>query len=183
MLSWPRSRKYSEHFLEIPKSTNPLLAEHISPPRQIAYYSHFPEATVDDYRYQSSDALKLFNPPSGSFKITGAISKPDFSKMCDRVDPLLRQDLLVQRIQPVVTSCERANRYEEIENADIITRRGVMVEYVYSLISPTRTLTWFNPAWQWVKRPSTTFSAWIRSCISAGKPSLFEMTFHMSSFH
>lgn len=167
----------SPHFLGNFKSPVPLLAKAIGPARQIAHYSCFPGAT-NEYGYQSHEALRLFQPPCVPFSFIKAPDKPTFHKMCDYLDSLPQQGL-----EPVVTACQRAGCADDLLEAEIITRRGVMSKYVCSLLSPTCALTWFNPAYHWVKKTCTTFPLWRGSCISSGEPSTCERKFYTGSFY
>ena len=103
------------------------LEKDIGLPTQIAYYSYFPDPV--DYGYQSRDALRRFQPHKAPFLLTTAIKKPAFDKICTHLDSLPQQGL-----EPVITSCKQAD-YADLSKADIITRRGVMTEYAYSLAS------------------------------------------------
>ena len=99
----------------------------IGAPRQIAHYSCFPGA-INEFNYQSREALKLYQPPAVPFTFNKVPDKSAFREMCNYVDSLPSQGL-----EPVITSCRRAGRTPELHRADVITRRGVMVGYVRSL--------------------------------------------------
>lgn len=99
----------------------------IRPPRQIAHYSCFPGA-INEFNYQSREALKLYQPPAVPFTFDKVPDKSAFLEMCHYVDSLPSQGL-----KPVITSCERAGRTVDLLRADVITRRGVMLGYVRSL--------------------------------------------------
>jgi hypothetical protein len=117
----------SPHFLGNFRSPLPLRPDDIGAPRQIAYYSHFPGAT-NGYGYQSREALRLFQPPYVPFSFIKATDKPTFRQMCDYLDTLPRSGL-----EPVITSCQRAGRADDLLKANVITRRGVMLKYARSL--------------------------------------------------
>ena len=95
----------------------------IGPPKQIAHYSCFPGA-VNEYQYQSSEALKIYRPPPVPFSFDGAPDKSAFQKICNHVDSLPQQG-----IEPVITSCQQAGCTGDLLAADVITRRGVMSKY------------------------------------------------------
>ena len=83
---------------------------------------------MNEYRYQSREALKLFHPPPVPFSFIKAIDKSTFYDVYGYLDSLPPQGL-----GPVVTSCQRAGRTADLLNADIITRRGVMTKYAFPL--------------------------------------------------
>ena len=120
-------------FLETFRSPLLLFDKDIGCPTQIAYHSYFPDP--DDYRYQSRDALRSFQPHKTPFSLTEAIEKPVFDVMHKRFESLPPQG-----IEPIIASCKKAG-YADLFKADIITRRGVITEYTYSLALPICGLT------------------------------------------
>ena len=106
---------------------SPSPSRTIGAPRQIAHYSCFPGA-INEFHYQSREALKLYQPPAVPFTFNKVPDKSAFREMCNYVDSLPSQGL-----EPVITSCQRAGRRADLLKADVITRRGVMVRYVRSL--------------------------------------------------
>ena len=115
------------HFLgNFLSPASPLGAGDIEPPRQIAYYSYF--QGNNEYKYHSREALKLFQRPSDQFSFAKA-DEPTLRKIWDDLDSLLRPGLW-----PIKTSCERANCTGDLSKANVITRRGTLVEYACSLV-------------------------------------------------
>jgi len=114
------------HLLGNFRSPVPLHANDIGLPRQIAHYSYFPG--TNEYGYQSREALKLFQPPLVPFSFIKATDKPTFRKMCDYLDSLPQPGL-----EPVITSCQRADCADDLLEANVITRRGVVLKYACSL--------------------------------------------------
>ena len=122
---------HSAHFLGNFHSPAPVRT--IGPPKQVAHYSCFP-GEINEFKYQSREALKVYQPPAVPFSFDRAPDKLTFQGICNYVDSLPSQGL-----EPVITSCRRAGRAVDLSNADVVTRRGVMVEYVRS--PPALTLT------------------------------------------
>ena len=114
------------HFLGNFQSPSPLRT--IGSPKQIAYYSCFP-GIVNEYKYQSPEALRLYQPPGVPFSFDKAPDKATFLEMCNYVDSLPQPGL-----DPVIASCRQANRTADLRRADVITRRGVVLQYVRSLV-------------------------------------------------
>ena len=119
----------SPHFLGNFQSPAPLHANAVGPPRQIAHYSCFP-GEINEYGYQSSEALKLFQPPRVPFSFIKAIDKQAFREISNHLDSLPRQGL-----DSVIASCQQAGCTADLLEANVITRRGVMSKYALSLIS------------------------------------------------
>ena len=117
------------HFLGNFRSPSP--SRNIGPPRQIAHYSCFPGA-INEFNYQSREALKIYRPPAVPFTFNKVPDKSAFLEMCNYVDSLPDQGL-----EPVITSCERAGRTADLLRADVITRRGVMRGYAHSPVRRT----------------------------------------------
>ena len=120
------------HILGNFRSPPPLPPETIGPPRQLAYYSYFPDPV--EYKPQSQEALRIFHRPTTPFPVTTVITKSDFDKMSSRLD-----SLPFKPIDPIISACKEAGCGADLSNADVITRRGVITEYVYSLASLTCT--------------------------------------------
>lgn len=118
------------HFLGDFRSPAPLHANAIGCPRQIAYYSYFPEAAVEEdrYKYNSSGALKRYQPPRVPFSLPDEAGKPAFNKMANRLDSLPQQGL-----EPVITACNQVGCTADLREANVITRRGVVLGYAHSL--------------------------------------------------
>ena len=116
----PPSRMGSAHFLGNFRSPAPLFV--IGPPRQIAHYSCFPGA-INEYKYQSCEALRLYQPPPVPFSFDKAPDKSTFRETCGYVDSLPQQGL-----EPVITSCQRAGCAGDLRRADVITRRGAVLK-------------------------------------------------------
>ena len=128
------SRMDQPHLIGNFASPAPLDKKALGPPSQIAYYSCFPGST-DEYEYQSRSALKFYSPPAAPFSFTKAPDMVAWSKQCNYLDSLPWSEL-----EPIIASCQRAGRTADLREADIITRRGALVKYVYSLASLTSSL-------------------------------------------
>ena len=115
------------HFLGNFASPMPLQKEAIGPAKQIAYYSCF-QGPTNQYEYQSRSALKIYSPPTVPFSFFNVPNKLAWARECNRLDSLPQQG-----IEPVLTSCQRAGRVDDLLEADVITRRGVVVECVWFL--------------------------------------------------
>ena len=100
----------------------------IGSPRQIAHYSCFP-GEVNEYKYQSREALRLYQPPRVPFSFDKAPDKSTFWGICGYVDSLPQQGL-----EPVITSCQRAGSTVDLLRANVITRRGAVLKYVGFLL-------------------------------------------------
>ena len=104
------------------------------PPKQIAYYSRFPGET-DEYRYQSSQALKPYRPPRQvPFEFSKAPDRKSwvYKEMCKKEDSVSQQGS-----GSIVTSCERAGRSADLADANVITRKDLILEYVSNLAAVT----------------------------------------------
>ena len=110
----------SAHFLGNFRSPVPLHV--IESPRQIAHYSCFPGA-INEYKYQSCEALRLYQPPDVPFSFDRAPDKLAFREICSYVDSFPQQGL-----EPVITSCQRAGCEIDLYMADVITRRGAVLK-------------------------------------------------------
>jgi len=99
-------------------------------PTQIAYYSCLPGA-VKPYEYRSCKALRLYKRPDVPIKFDKNFLI--FQEMCEPVDSFPRQEL-----RPVMAACKAADRMADLGAANIITRRGVVLEYVcYPVVLPS----------------------------------------------
>jgi hypothetical protein len=107
-------------------------------PTQIAYYSTFPRENDYEYRCQSQDALRLFDPPRDSFSLGKAIDETAFWETASLLDKLPQLGL-----EPVIDSCKEAGY--DLHDANIITKRGVVFECVLPGFID-RGLTRFDPA-------------------------------------
>ena len=136
-LSLRLSRMNQPHLIGNFASPVPLAKKALGPPRQIAYYSCFPGSTGEyEYQWQSRSALKFYSPPAAPFSFIKAPDKAAWSNECDYLDSLPQPE-----VEPIVASCKRAGCTTDLREADIITRRGALVKYVfYSLASLTSSL-------------------------------------------
>ena len=121
----PPSRMDSPQFLGNFASPAPLDKEALGPPKQIAYYSCFSGPT-NEYEYQSREALKLYWPQTVPFSFIQAPDKSTWAEGANYADSLPPSG-----IEPIITSCERAGCIADLNEADVITKRGVLVKYDY----------------------------------------------------
>jgi len=164
----------SAHFLGNFRYPAPLHV--IGSPRQIAHYSCFPGA-INEYKYQSCEALRLYQPPGVPFSFDKAPDKSTFWQTCGYVDSLPQQGL-----EPVITSCQRAGRAVDLRRADVITRRGAVLKYVCSLAAVSSSGLLYL-AYRWAWRTYTMFPLWTGGCTSSGRPLKCGGKSNTGSFH
>ncbi|KAF9780000.1 hypothetical protein BJ322DRAFT_1084144 [Thelephora terrestris] len=109
------------HFLGNFASPEPLNTDAVGSPKQIAYYSCFPGPT-NEHEYQSRSALKLYSPPIVPFSFIKAPDRATWSNECDYLDSLSRPE-----VEPIIASCQRAGCTVDLQEADVIAKRGALV--------------------------------------------------------
>ena len=122
----PLSRMDSPQFLGNFASPTPLNKKALGSPRQIAYYSCFSGPT-NEYEYQSREALKFYSPQTVPFSFIKAPDKSTWAEGANYADSLPPSG-----IEPIITSCQRAGCVADLNEANVITRRGALVKYDYS---------------------------------------------------
>ena len=112
------------------QETPGLTLDSIEDPTEITYYSHFPLDAIKPYKWGSPGALRHLRRRDTPFAIS--IPSPEENKAfrgkCDLVDSRYEPG-----VDPVVASCRDARRTEDLKDANVVTRRGTMVECVRSL--------------------------------------------------
>ena len=101
---------------------NPSYLYDIGPPEQIAFYSCFINDT-NDYRFNDHSALRRYE--GGEIRLPLQLEtvadREEFRATSVRLDKVPRPSLA-----PVITACAGSRGVASLQNADIITRRGVL---------------------------------------------------------
>ena len=94
----------------------------IGPPEQIAFYSCFINDT-NDYRFNDHSALRRYKGGEIALpmQLEKAADREEFRATSIRVDRVPRPSLA-----PVISACVGSRGVASVQNADIITRRGVL---------------------------------------------------------
>lgn len=149
------------------KDLTSLPLERVGPPNQIGYYSYFPEKK-DPLVYLSSVALNCYKQRDPGFVVTQGHKEGDFRGMCSRADDRRHPQY---GMKPFTGSCHE----DDLDRADVITGRGVLVKYICFLVVLAPGL--LDLAYRWARKGCTLFP--LRkgkplgkgNCVSSGRPS------------